>query len=84
MTTTERETITSAEDIAERPLAAYDPRPLRLRRGAALRVLLRPRAAARLLEQLAAEADVNHVAIGVLLRACAQVHYSPSWRPWHG
>ncbi len=50
------------------------PRPLRLRRGGALRVLLRPRAAARLLEALAAEADVKRCAVGVALRACAYAH----------
>jgi hypothetical protein len=56
-------------------------RPLRLRRGAAIRVMLRPRRAARLLEDLAADADMKRYALGVVVRTCAQVHYSPSWRP---
>ena len=56
------------------------PRPLRLRRGGALRLMLRPRAAARLLEGLAAEAEMNRYAAGVVIRACAAVHYSPAWR----
>jgi hypothetical protein len=56
------------------------PRPLRLRRGGAIRVLLRPRAAAQLLAELAGQADVNRAAAGVAIKACAQVHYSPSWR----
>lgn len=56
------------------------PRPLRLRRFAVLRVMLRPRAAARVLAALAAEAGMNRVAVGVVLRACAEVHYSPGWR----
>jgi hypothetical protein len=36
--------------------------------------MLRPRAAARLLEDLAAEADMRRVAVGVVLRACAHAH----------
>ena len=41
-----------------------DPRrPLRLRRGGTLRVMLRPRAAARLLEELAEYADVYRAAL---------------------
>jgi hypothetical protein len=54
--------------------------PLRLRRLAVLRVLLRPRTAARLLEDLAAEAATAKLACHVVIEACAQVHYSPSWR----
>lgn len=50
------------------------PRPLRLRRAAVLRVMLRPRAAARLLEALAAEADMCRAAVGVVIRACALTH----------
>ncbi len=48
------------------------PRPLRLRRGGTLRVLLRPRRAVQLLDGLAAAADLNRVAVGVVLRACAR------------
>ena len=50
------------------------PQPLRLRRGGVLRVLLRPRRAAQLLDGLAAGADLNRVAVGVVLRACAHAH----------
>lgn len=50
------------------------PRPLRLRRLALLWILLRPRAASRLLEDLAAEADMYRVAVGVVLAACALCH----------
>lgn len=50
------------------------PRPLQLRRFAAFRVMLRPRAASRLLASLAREADVNRVGVGVVLRACAHAH----------
>ena len=50
------------------------PRPLRLRRGGAIRVMLRPRAAARLLEGLAAEADTRRYATGVVIKACAIWH----------
>jgi hypothetical protein len=50
------------------------PRPLRLRRAAVLRVMLRPRAAARALALLAEEADTNHRAAGAVLRACAATH----------
>jgi hypothetical protein len=47
------------------PTSCSDPlRFIRLRRGGALRVMLRPRAAARLLESLAAEADVRRYAAG--------------------
>ena len=52
------------------------PRPVRLRRFAVLRIMLRPRAAALLLALLAAEADTGRVAVGVVLRACA-VHHVP-------
>lgn len=61
-------------------ISTTERRPVRLRRAAVLRVLLRPRAAARLLGALAAEADMNRVAVGVVIRACAAVHYSPEWR----
>lgn len=50
------------------------PRPLRPRRLAVLRVLCRPLAAARLLADLAYLADMNRYAVGVALRACAEVH----------
>ena len=53
------------------------PRPLRLRRFAVLRIMLRPCATARLLGALAAEADTGRVAIGTILRACAIAHYGP-------
>lgn len=56
------------------------PRPLRPRRLAALRVLLHPRAAVRLLDALAAEAAIREHACHVLIRACAEVHHSPPWR----
>jgi len=58
------------------PAGSYldPPRPLRLRRAAALRVLMRPRRTARLLEDLAAGADVNRLATGAVLRACIQAH----------
>ena len=56
------------------------PRRLRLRRLAVLRVLTRPRAAARLLEALADEATVQDLAVHAVINACAQVHYGPSWR----
>jgi hypothetical protein len=49
-------------------------RPLRPRRFAVLRIMLRPRAAARLLALLAVEADTNRVAAGAVLRACAYAH----------
>jgi hypothetical protein len=49
-------------------------KPLRLRRLAVVRVMLRPRAAARLLGALADEADVRRYAIGVILTACAEWH----------
>lgn len=56
-------------------MSFLDPRrPLRLRRFAVLRVMLRPRAAARLLDGLAGQADLNRVAVGVVLRACAEAH----------
>jgi hypothetical protein len=81
-------TILSGEmtDTTERRAASFldPPQPLRLRRGAILRVMLRPRRAARLLEGLAAQAEVNRAAVGVVIKACARVHYDPSWRPWHG
>ena len=50
------------------------PRPVRLRRLAVLRIMLRPRAAALLLDELAGRADLNRVAVGVVLRACAAAH----------
>jgi hypothetical protein len=50
------------------------PRPLRLRRLAVLRVLARPRRAARLLQALAAEADLNRLAAGRAIRVCAVFH----------
>jgi hypothetical protein len=50
------------------------PRPLRPRRGAALRVMIRPRTTVRLLWHLAAEADMYRYAVGVVLRACACTH----------
>ena len=53
--------------------------PLRLRRLTVLRVLLRPRAA-RALALLADEAATYEHACDVVVRACATVHYSPSWR----
>ena len=58
------------------PAASFPdpPRPLRLRRGGALRLMLRPRAAARLLEDLAAEADMNRYAAGVVIKACVIAH----------
>jgi hypothetical protein len=55
-------------------------RPLRARRGITFRVLLRPRLAARLLAALADDADVNRVAVGVVLRACACAHVSRGGR----
>jgi len=58
------------------PFLAAPRRPLRPRRFAVLRIMLRPRAAARLLGQLAAQADVNRVAAGVVIRACA-LHHVP-------
>jgi len=36
--------------------------------------MLRPRAAARLLEDLAAEADMNRYAAGVVIKACVIAH----------
>jgi hypothetical protein len=71
MTTTERGTAVSFLD---------PPRPLRLRRAGALRVLLQPRRAAQLLDGLAAAADLNRVAAGVVIKACAHAHYDPGWR----
>jgi hypothetical protein len=56
------------------------PRRLRLRRLTVLRVFLRPRAAARLLAVLADRAVTYETGCVVLIEACAQVHYSPSWR----
>jgi hypothetical protein len=57
------------------PASVTDPlRPVRLRREGALRVMLRPRAAARLLEDLAAEADMRRYAAGVVIRACVATH----------
>jgi hypothetical protein len=53
------------------------PRRLRLRR---LAVLLRPRAAARLLQVLADEAVNYETGCIVLIETCAKVHYSTSWR----
>jgi len=50
------------------------PRPLRLRRFTALRILFRPRATARLLGALADEADMRRVAAGVVIKACAAWH----------
>ena len=50
------------------------PQPVRLRRFAVLRVMLRPRAAALLLEDLAYHADINRVAVGVVLKSCAVAH----------
>lgn len=49
-------------------------RRLRLRRLAAVRVMLRPRATARLLGVLADQADMNRAAVGAVLRACAHAH----------
>jgi len=66
MTTTERGLL-PASTLAP-------PRPLRLRRGGALRILLRPFAAARLLDALAAEADMNRYAAGVVIKACVTAH----------
>jgi hypothetical protein len=60
---------------AIRPVTTLDPpRPLRARRGTALRIMIRPRAAARLLLDLAAEADLYRYAAGVVLKACACTH----------
>jgi len=56
------------------------PRPLRLRRGAALRIMLRPRAAARLLQDLADGADTYRLAVGVVVEACALFHHAPRGR----
>ena len=50
------------------------PRLLRLRRFAVLRILIRPRATARLLGALAAEADMRRYAAGVVIKACAAWH----------
>jgi hypothetical protein len=50
------------------------PRPLRLRRGAVLRVMLRPCVTARLLETLAADADMYRCAVGAVIVACALFH----------
>jgi hypothetical protein len=68
MTTTERGT----------PVTWHPP--YRLRRLAVLRVLIRPRAAARLLQDLADDAATYRLGCDVVIKACAQVHYSPSWR----
>jgi hypothetical protein len=56
------------------------PRPRRLRRLAVLHILAHPFAAARLLEVLAAEAATARLACHVVVKACAEVHYSPAWR----
>lgn len=45
------------------------PRPRRPRRFAVLRVMLRPRAAALLLDALAGQADINRLAAGAVIRA---------------
>ena len=50
------------------------PRRRQLRRLAVLRVMLRPRAATRLLAELAGQADVHRVAVGVVIKACAATH----------
>lgn len=73
--------MTMEQGITRPASALAPPMPLRLRRLGVLRVMLRPRAAARLLEGLAAEADMRRYAAGVVIKACAVVHYSPSWRP---
>jgi hypothetical protein len=52
------------------------PRPLRLRRLALLRVILRPRAACLLLEGLAYHADINRLAALGVIHACA-LHHVP-------
>jgi hypothetical protein len=57
------------------------PRPLRLRRLAVLRVMLRPRAAARALAVLADDAEMNRRAVGTALRACAVWHEAPRLYP---
>jgi hypothetical protein len=57
-----------------KPSFSEPPRPLRLRRLAVLRILVRPRAAALLLAALAEQADLNRCAVGVTLRACARWH----------
>ncbi len=66
--------------IITRPAGLLEPpAPMRLRRAAVLRVMLRPRAAAQLLDGLAAEADLYRVATGVVLRACAETHEPRRW-----
>ena len=58
-----------------RPASILEPpRPVRLRRFAVLRIMLRPRATARLLGALAAETDMRRYAAGVVIKACAMWH----------
>lgn len=61
--------MTAAERGPSRVSFLDPPRPLRLRRFAVLRIMLRPRAAALLLAGLAYQADINRVAVGVSIRA---------------
>jgi hypothetical protein len=69
------DTTRTARPSAIRPVSTLDPpRPLRPRRGTVLRVMVRPRTTVRLLQHLAAEADLYRCAVGVVLRACACTH----------
>jgi hypothetical protein len=49
---------------------------IKLRRFAVLRVMLRPRSAARLLAALARQSTDRDTAISVIIEACALFHYS--------
>ena len=50
------------------------PQSLQLRRLAVLRILLRPRAAARVLGRLAYEAEMHRRSVGVVIQACVHAH----------